>query len=141
MTPKIETSIWLALKSRVDVLMPEYAKAYPAEKFTPPFGAGALLPYLRIGRVSAAPARKLIANGQGYQRTGFLMVTLVAPLGQDVAVYDQIAGSIAEHFNDTVKMQHNGLCVSIPSYPQVNEGYEENGYWTVPVRVPWRCFA
>ena len=141
MTAKIETSIWLALKSRISAVLPEYAKAYPAQVFTPPFVDGALMPYLRIGRISAAPSRRFINNGQGYQRSGFLMVTLVAPLGQDVAVYDQIAGSIAEHFNDTVKMQHNGLCVSIPSYPQVSEGFEENGYWTVPVRVPWRCFA
>ena len=34
------------------------------------------------------------------------MVTLVHPLGQDVAVYDQIAASIAEHFRDGTQARY-----------------------------------
>jgi hypothetical protein len=69
------------------------------------------------------------------------MVTLVHPLGQDVAVYDQIAASIAEHFSDGTQARHGAVCVAVVSYPHVQEGYEDAGYWTVPVRIPWRCFA
>lgn len=141
MAASIEASIWLAIKERIETRLPAYGKAYPGETFTPPYSGSVLLPYLRIGRVSAVPARQFIDNGQGYDRQGFIIVTLVAPLGQDVAVYDQTAGQIAEHFNDETKMRFGSVCVSVPSYPQVLEGFEDNGYWTVPVRIPWRCFA
>lgn len=169
MTPTIETSIWLALKSRIDTLSPEqeeikpwgemiagvdpwggtwippdkvFDKAWPAETFEAPYSsAPGLNPYLRIGRVSVAPVRQLIAPGKPHMRTGFLMITLVHPLGQDLSVYDQIAGNIAAHFADGVQMTYGVVCVSITSYPHVQEGYEDNGYWTVPVRIPWRCYA
>lgn len=136
-----ETSIWLAIKARIATLLPTYGKAYPGETFTPPYSGSALLPYLRIGRVSATPVRQFIDNGQEYDRQGFVIVTLVYPLGQPVEVYDQIAGTIADHFRDTTKMVYGSLCVSVPSYPQVLEGFEDNAYWTIPVRIPWRCFA
>lgn len=143
MSAKTETAIWLALKSRVDTLLPAYSKAWPGQTFTPPQSGTPPMPqpYLRIGRVSVAPVRQLIAAGKPHRRTGFLMITLVAPLGQDVAVYDQIAAGIAEHFKDGTEMRYGGLCVSVTSYPHAQEGYEDNGYWTVPVRVPWQCFA
>jgi len=141
MAATIETSIWLAIKARIATLLPTYGKAYPGETFSPPYSGSALLPYLRIGRVSAVPARQMIADGQGYERQGFIIVTLVYPLGQAVEVYDQIAGTIADHFNDMVRMNYGSVCVSVPSYPQVLEGFEDNGYWTIPVRIPWRCFA
>ena len=141
MAATTETSIWLAIKARIATLLPTYGKAYPGETFSPPYSGSALLPYLRIGRVSAVPARQMIADGQGYERQGFIIVTLVYPLGQAVEVYDQIAGTIAEYFNDDTKMRYGSVCVSVPSYPQVLEGFEDMGYWTIPVRIPWRCFA
>ena len=141
MAANIETSIWLAIKARIATLLPTYGKAYPGETFTPPYSGSALLPYLRIGRVSAVPVNQFYYDGEPYRREGFIIITLVTPLGQNVSVYDQIAGDIAQHFNDTVKMTYGALTVSIPSYPHVVEGYEENGYWTIPVRIPWLCFA
>lgn len=141
MTAKVETSICLALKSRIDTLPLVYAKAWPGQVFEVS-GAGSLpQPYLRIGRVSVPPVRRLIAAGKPHERTGSLMITLVHPLGQDVSVYDQIAGTIAEHFRDGTEMPYGSVCVKVRSYPHVGDGYEENGFWTVPVRIPWRCFA
>lgn len=141
MAANIETSIWLAIKSRIDTLLPAYQKAYPGQVFTPPKSGTTLLPYLRIGRVTATPSRLFVGDGKPYQRTGFIIVTLVHPLGQDVSVYDQIAGKISDHFNDETKMRYGNICVSVPSYPQVVEGHEDNGYWTCPVRIPWKTFA
>lgn len=143
MSAKIETAIWLALRARVESLPLAYSKAWPGQTFTPPSSGTPPMPqpYLRVGRVSADPARVLIADGRPHDRAGSLMITLVAPLGQDVAVYDQIAAGIAEHFKDGTKMRYAGVCVAVTAYPHVQEGYEDNGYWTVPVRVPWRCFA
>lgn len=141
MSAKIETAIWLALKSRVDSLPLPYAKAWPGQTFEVPSAGGLPQPYLRIGRVSVEPDRMMIASGKAHQRTGALMVTLVYPLGQSVSVYDQIAATIAEHFRDGTEMVSNGVCVSVRSYPHVGDGYLDEAYWVTPVRIPWRCFA
>lgn len=136
MSAKIETSIWLAIKQRIDSLPLSYEKAWPGEKFNP-----SNAPYLRIGRVSTAPQRELIASGKPHNRSGSIIITLVYPLGPNVSVFDQLAATIAEHFIDGTAMSYGGVCVNVPSYPYVQEGYEDNGWWTVPVTIPWRTFA
>lgn len=141
MTPGIETSIWLALKSRIETLPLAYPRAWPGQTFQVPSSGGLPQPFLRVGRVSADPVRLFLGDGEPHRRAGSLMVTLVHPLGQAVAVYDQIAAGIAEHFIDGTQMRYGAVCVAVSSYPHVQEGYEDTGYWTVPVRIPWRCFA
>lgn len=136
MSAKIETSIWLAIKSRIDDLSMAYDIAWPGERFNP--GAK---PYLRIGRVSATPIRELIADGKPHNRTGSIIITLVYPIGPNVSVFDQIGATIAEHFIDGTQMRYGDVCVTVTSYPHVQEGYEDNGWWTVPVVIPWRTFA
>lgn len=140
-TPSTETKIWLALQSRVNSLSFNYPKAWPGQTFTPPTANGLPAPYLRIGHVTASPDRQLIDINRPYQRRGRLMVTLVYPLGQNVSVYNEVAGKIASHFNDGVKMRYRDICVSVENYPHVLDGYEDNGYWTIPVSIPWVCFA
>ena len=141
MSAKTETAIWQALRARVVTLPLSIAKAWPGQTFEVPHSGTTVLPYLRIGRVSVAPVRMLIAPGKRHDRSGSLLITLVHPLGQDVSVYDQIGATIAEHFKDGTEMYFGGVCVSVTDFPHVQEGYEDNGYWTVPVRVPWHCFA
>lgn len=141
MSAGIETSIWLALKSRVTSLLPTYPKAWPGEIFAVPSSGGKPAPFLRVGRVSVAPERLFMGDDEEHKRTGRLVVTLVYPLGQDVAVYDQIAASIARHFAEGTEMTFSGLTVVVSDTPHVQEGYEDNGYWNVPVSIPWRCYA
>lgn len=135
MSAKKETAIWLAIKSRIDTLSMTIDKAWPGEAYNP-----TNKPYLRIGRVSAAPQRELIANGKPHIRTGSIIITLVYPLGQNISVYDQLAATVAEHFEEGTEMSYRGVCVTVTDYPNVQEGYEDNGWWTVPVVIPWRCF-
>lgn len=137
--PRVETSIWLALKSHVESL--PFPKAWPAQVFAVPSANGRPQPYLRIGRISVEPVGVFVDYAKPHERSGSLIVTLVYPLGSDVSVYDQIAGDIAAHFVDGTNMRSGNVCVTVPSYPYVNEGYDDNGYWTVPVSIPWRCFA
>lgn len=134
--PTIETQIWLALKNRIQTNPLSLPITWPAEKFTAPAGG-----YIRAGTVTAAPNRVMIPDGHKYTRTGFLMLTLVMPMNQKTAVFTELAGQLAAHFNDTVKMRYGSLCVSIESNPQVMDGYMDGGYWSIPVRIPWRCFA
>ena len=141
MSALIETAIWLALKSRVETVPLAYAKAWPGQAFEVPHAGGLPQPYLRVGRVSVGPVRKMIAAGKPHERAGAMVITLVQPLGDDISVYDQAGAKVARHFCDGTEMAFSGVCVSVTAYPHVQEGYEDDGYWTVPVRIPWRCFA
>lgn len=139
--PSVETKIWLSLRARIESIPLPFAKAWPAETFTPTHVNGELLPYLRIGRVTVAPVPVFIDTGKRHQRTGTLIITLVHPLGQVTSVYDEYAGQIASHFAEGTAMYYDGVCVKITAQPHVQPGYEDNGYWTVPVSIPWRTFA
>lgn len=144
MSATIEVAIWLALKARIESRPDPLSAidvAWPAEAYTPKYSGSQILPFIRVGRVSADPVRRQIAPGKPHERTGILVITLVYPLGQDISVYDQLAAQIAEHFADGTQMVSNGVCVSVTSYPSVMDGFEDNGYWQTPVRIPWRCFA
>lgn len=139
--PSVETKIWLALRDRVESIPLTFAKAWPAETFTPVYNDGELLPYLRIGRVTVAPVPVFIDTGKRHQRTGTLIITLVHPLGRVASVYDEYAGQIAAHFNEGTSMYYNGVCVKVTAQPHVQPGYEQDAYWTVPISIPWRTFA
>lgn len=141
MSATVETSIWLALKSRIDTLAMSYPRAWPGEDFYPPSAGGMPAPYIRVGRSSAAPASVFLEDGKAHNRLGSIILTLVHPLGQNVAVYDEIAGNIAKHFKDGTHARFGNVCLTVTRFPHVQEGYEDNGYWTVPVVIPWRCFA
>lgn len=139
--PSAEVKIWLALRSRVESIPLPFAKAWPAETFTPTYNVDVISPYLRIGRVSVAPVPVFIDKGKRHTRTGTLIVTLVHPIGQQASVYDEYAGQIANHFADGTTMYYDGVCVKITAQPHVQPGFEDNGYWTVPVSIPWQTFA
>ena len=143
MSAKLETSIWMALRSRIETIPLDYAVAWPGETFTAPYEASSTQPYLRVGRVTASPVRLFVQNDQSHDRTGSIIITLVNPIRPDMAVsvYDQRAATIAEHFRDGTEMLFNDVLVTVTSYPHVQNGYEDNGYWTVPVRIPWRCLS
>ena len=117
MSAKTETSIWIAIKSRIDGLSLNYDIAWPGERFTP--GAK---PYLRLGRVSATPTREFISDGKPHNHTGSIIITLVYPIGPSVSAFDQIGATIAEHFRDGTQMRYGDVCVTVTSYPHMQEG-------------------
>lgn len=139
----IERDIWLAIRARIESLpvVPPMPIAWPAEKFQVPAANGRPAPFIRVGNVTATPNRMMIDTKRPYRRTGTVIITLVYPLGQVVSVYDQIAGTIAEHFGDGTCMSFGIARVTVPSDPHVQSGYEDNAYWNVPVAVPWTCYG
>lgn len=134
--PAVETKIWLALKSRIDSLGLSLPIAWPAEKFTAVTSG-----YIRVGHVSSSPNPELIAAGKKHTRRGVLMLTLVMPMNQNSIVFIDQAGQIAEHFKEGDTVRYGSVCVTITANPHVMDGYEDGGYWNVPVRIPWRTFA
>lgn len=143
--PDVELNIWLAIKARIETVSVSPGRAlpfaWPGVRFNPPSSQSGPEPFIRVGTVRASPARVMIKGGGRHDRRGFIIITLVWPLGQDSAVYENLAGRISAHFEDGLIMNSGGVCVSVPSYPSVQEGYEDAGYWNVPVRIPWQCFA
>lgn len=135
--PTVETRIWIALKSRIETLMPSVDKAYPAQKYMPEAGK----PFIRVGKVQADPQRIVLADGKPHRRTGSLILTLVHPIDQDTAFFEEMQGQIAAHFADGTSMTFLGVCVSVSSYPAIQSGYESDGWWNAPVVIRWRCVA
>ena len=140
--PSTETAIWMAIKAKIAAMsLDSLPIAWPAQKFAAPTSGGVPAPYLRVGRVSVAPVRQFIDGGKPHRRSGSIVITIVYPLGADVAVFDQMAGRVAQCFKDGTQMFYGGVCVKITSAPAVQEGFEDNGYWQVPVVIDWECFA
>lgn len=140
--PTTETAIWMAIKAKIAAMsLDGLPIAWPAQKFAAPVSGGVPAPYLRVGRVFTAPVRQFIDDGKPHRRSGSIGITVVYPLGADVAVFDQMAGRVAQYFKDGTQMFYGGFCVKITSYPTVQEGFEDNGYWQVPVVIDWECFA
>lgn len=131
----VEEKIHLALKELSKGL--NYPVAYPAEGFTPGNA------YIRFGEVHTDPARIMIDDGRPYMRSGFLMMTFAGKIinGVPSESYVRQAGLIAQHFKDSVKIRYMGICVTIYNAPTLLTAYETDGYWNIPVRIPWRCFA
>lgn len=135
--PTVETSIWLALRSRIETLplSPALPIAYPGGTYSPNGKA-----YIAVGRVTVAPERVLIGKGR-HDRTGTLTLSYVAPLGQDIAVYTEVAGQIAAHFEEDTRMKHGDVCVRVTAKPHVVDGYRDEPYWRTPVNVRWQTYA
>lgn len=132
-----ETSIWIALRSRIESLplSPALPVAYPASTYSP--GGEA---YLSIGGVTQPPDRRSVGPGSD-DRIGTLGIIYVAPLGQDTAVYTQVAGLIAAHFPKDLALYHGAVTVRVMDSPHVQEGYRDGAMWHVPITIRWRSFT
>lgn len=139
----VEVDIWKALAARVTSLSSAYSIAWPGEAFVVPSTGVRLKPYLRVALIVAEPTGVFIEYGQLHERTGFLMLTMVYPIIPKVTLTNYLTypSTVAKHFKDGTITRSGNVCVTVTEYPQVMDGYEDNGYYTVPVRIPWRCFA
>lgn len=133
--PEIETKIWLALQARIETLSGGLFVAYPASVYSPGDA-----PYIAVGRVTISPQRVFVASGPS-ERTGMLTLSHVAPLGQDMAVYEEAASIIAAHFPEDLCLRFQDIRVRIPSAPHVVDGFREGAWWRTPVNIRWRCAA
>lgn len=140
----VENRICKALRTHAEsLLLPgEPPFLWPGESNLLPDASGALRDYVRVGDVTNAPSRLLLKGGKPNQRGGALMLTYVCPVTRYTTEQcKEMAGKIAAHFVDGTRVKYQGVCVEITDYPHVQDGYEDAGFWTIPVRIPWRCFA
>ena len=135
--PSIETSIWLALKSRLKALTlnPALPIAWPNESFNrPPTG------YLRATWIPNTTRRMLIGAGP-HQRLGILQVDVMAKKNQDIAVATEIAGKVASHFPADLCMRSHGVAARVTRAPEIAQPIAEDSHLMVPVTIRVESYA
>lgn len=151
-SPSIDTKIALAIKARVQEVKlggQTLEKAMPAQPYSPKTDArGDPLPYLSVGKISSPPVRLQIASGKERTREGTVVLTLVHPLLVDQSgnsvpeeAYIERASLVASYFREDSRMSYGGVCLRVTSEPTIQDGYQDSGYWRVPIIVNWRAIA
>jgi hypothetical protein len=74
------------------------------------------------------------------RRQGFLVITLVSPLGVYEAVTKQKAGAIAGYFPRALRLTANTTTVTINSH-SVRTGRQEGQRWETPIFVSYQTTA
>lgn len=136
--PSIETSIWLALKARVQalVLSPALPVAWPNESFDKPAGG-----YLRVSHVPNLNRRLFLSGSDPHQRLGLLQVDVFMPHNQSVAVALEVGGKVAAWFPADLRMTYGDLMVRVTAAPTVAQPMDDDTHLQVPVTVPIETFA
>ena len=104
--PSIETTDWLALKSRIDTLVtaPVMTRFEPGAVVTPPTDATGPAPFVLLSDVTNDPVRVGLSSrgisGVDHIRSGTLMLAVQWPIARAIshAQLKEIAGQIAAHF-------------------------------------------
>lgn len=136
----VETQIWLALEARVKTLpMMPMPIHWPGMDYTP--GA---VDFLDVADIYIAP-RRMFINKNVNDRSGSIIISYVGEIGQPSAYYRERGGIIANHFNSTIGLRYQTVCLSLMSdggnSAEVQAGYRDGGWYRVPVVIPWRTFA
>ncbi|TGV61118.1 hypothetical protein EN784_01585 [bacterium M00.F.Ca.ET.141.01.1.1] len=136
--PSIETSIWLALKGRVQalVLSPALPIAWPNEDFTKPLAG-----YLRVTHVPNINRRRLIGSTEPHQRFGLLQIDVFAKKNQDASVAAEIAGQVATWFPADLKLRYGVTTVRLTKAPDVAQAIADDTHWLTPITIAYEAFA
>ncbi|MER8806028.1 DUF4128 domain-containing protein [Mesorhizobium australicum] len=136
--PSIETSIWLALKGRVQslILSPALPIAWPNEGFTKPTTG-----YLRVTHVPNINRRLFIGSTEPHQRIGLLQIDVFAKKNQDASVSAAIAGQIGASFPTDLRIRYGGITVRVNKAPDVAQAIADDTHWLTPVTIAYEVFA
>lgn len=134
----VELNIWLALKSRY--------QTFPGTKVTTYFPGDVQgetsSKHALITNLMAPPEKRFIADGAPQYRRGSFRILYCVPLSSlNYEATVAYAAQMAAHFGDGVKLKARGTCVKVLEYPEVGEGYREDGWWKTPIVVRWETEA
>jgi len=137
-TPTVETSIWLALRGRVEslVLSPVHPVSWPNEAFAP-----TAEPYLRVDHIPNRVLRAFIGSNDPHHYRGILQIGVMAKLNQNLAIGLEVAGDVAGHFPTDLKLSSNGVTVRVTSYPSIGPAQPQAAYLMIPVSVEYETWA
>jgi hypothetical protein len=152
--PSIETSIWLALRGRVEslALSPALAVAWPKEVFTPPQGGTppTRLAYLEVSHLPNRHVVRGVAYEATHERQGILQIVLKYPIekaaeqpGHSETVQADIAGQIAAHFPAGLRMSHGDVMLKVERAPDIASSFRDNAepYWQTPISIRYFGFV
>jgi hypothetical protein len=137
--PAIETSIFQALKARVNTL-PMIA-TYPVVWATDDsYKPTASTRFLRVTWIPNRVNRIMIGSTDPHQRPGLLQIDVMErkTVGEGVAI--EIAGQVAEHFPADLPMDFDDVCVRVTQAPDVGPVFVAT-HIQVPVTVRVETFA
>lgn len=149
--PAIETSIWLALKSRVQSLTGWTAAqiAWPMQPYTPPVTGNRPGAYIEVANLPNATVRPYVGSDEAQTYQGILQVTLCWPVatigtGSGQTHSDAVlqkAGEVAAHFSTDLKLREEGVTVRITRAPDVASPFRDDAYMRVPISISWQSLA
>ena len=130
--PSIETSIWLALKARVQslVLSPALPVAWPNESFN-----ASLSSYLRVTWIPNINRRLFLSGSDPHQRLSLLQIDVFERKNQNAAVAIEIAGQVAAHFPADLRMTAYGVTARVTKAPEIAQPSPDDTHLLVPVTV------
>jgi len=130
--PTIETSIWLALKARVQslVLSPALPVAYPNESFDAPLSG-----YLRVTWIPNINRRLFLRCSDPHQRLSLLQVDVFGRRNENVAIAMEIAGKVAAHFPADLRLSAHGVTARVTKAPEVAQPIPGDTHVQVPVTI------
>lgn len=143
--PSIETTDWLALKSRIDTLVtdPVMTRYEPDALVTPPTDAIGPAPYILLSDVTNDPVRVGLSArpvvGVDHVRSGTLMLTVQWPIARAVTHVQlkEIGGQIAAHFPADTCMTFGPSQLRVTADAAALPAYVDGAYRVVTVRVFW----
>lgn len=143
--PSIETTDWLALKSRIDTLVtnPVMALYQPGDVVTPPADGAGPVPYILLSDVTNDPVRVGLSSrgisGVEHIRFGTLMLAIQWPIARPIshAQLKEIAGQIAAHFPADTCMTFGPSRLRVTADASALPAYVDGAYRVAVVRVLW----
>ena len=138
--PAIETTDWLALKSRIDTLVttPTLTRFEPGALVTPPTDAIGPAPFILLSDVTNDPDRRGI-DPRLHVRSGTLMLALQWPIARAVSHVQlkEVAGQIAAHFPADTCMSFGPSRLRVTQDATALQAFVEGAYRVAVVRVFW----
>ena len=93
--------------------------------------------YLQVNQLRNTPIEYGIANDIREDR-GILQVTVVCPGGNGKVAAVALASRVSEHFSIDLEIELAGYDLSIQNHPTVHTGIPDEGWYRVPVSIPWQ---
>lgn len=137
--PSKHAKIWKALKTHLEAYPSLPPVAYGGQSFDPPVDGG---PYLIVDDVRFDAQRKYQNTDAPTWQTGNLTIGVMVPLSYDDLQTAEYAGSIADYFAQDTPMTYGDVTVKVSRTPTVSgAGYRDDGYFRVPLVIPWEGFV
>lgn len=138
--PSIETTDWMALKSRIDTLAtdPAMPTFEPGAIVTPPKDTVGPAPFVLLSDVTNDPIRIGI-DPRLHVRSGTLMLAIQWPIARSISHVQlkELAGQIAAHFPADACMSFGPSRLRVTQDAAAMPAYVDGAYRVAVVRALW----